>query len=237
MEENKKKIGSKKYLLLFLILFIFLAIGYYNLFGKPTKPNSQTIVQAPVQKPVITQANKLEGQESREIILNFGTTYVVFTGYPYVDKAYRPRLYNLIHVNTIFEPDDMVNLTDPSGKWAEIFEISAKESKIYMPIGRTESGAPIWQTMEIISKERAESMIGTCSSTPLSLTGNLKAVSYTCQNTESTKQFAGNVACFIPVENEKGILYRQFSGDGSTKADMCDVLKNNYIYLVKLKAF
>lgn len=91
-----------------------------------------------------TNTAPYEGQETRTFNLNFRDTYLAITGYPYVDKDYRPRLYNLIYVSTIYEPDDMVNLTDPSGKWKDIYEFSKTESRIYMPIGRSAGNAPIW---------------------------------------------------------------------------------------------
>lgn len=174
-------------------------------------------------------ADPYAGQEQRTLQLNFKDFHVVFTGYPYVDKDYRPRLYNLIYIDTIYASDDMVNLTDPSGKWKDAYEFSTTENKIFMPIGRSAADKPIWQTMEVVAKADVMTLLGPCTGTSVTLTGTLTATSYTCGSTDATAQYAGSDPCFVPVDSQRGLLYRQYSADGSATGSMCEVLKNNYI--------
>ncbi|QQG41843.1 MAG: hypothetical protein HYV90_00825 [Candidatus Woesebacteria bacterium] len=225
-EENNKKFG-KKYLWLLLLLLALLVIGIFWFMNNKRGSAGNKSAQGKTSTPTVSKNNQFEGQETREITLNFRDTYLVLTGYPYIDKDYRPRLYNLIYIDTIFESDDMVNLTDPSGKWKDAYEFSRTESKIYIPLGRTSGNSPIWQTMEIISKDKAQVQLGSCIEAPINLTGDLKAFSYTCD---------GTVSCFVPVSENTGVLYREFSGDNTVKADTCEVLKNNYIFSMKLKS-
>lgn len=168
-------------------------------------------------------------QEKSRIVLNFKDTHVVMTGYPYMDKDYRPRLFNLIYVNTIYESNDMVNLTDPSNKWANIYEFSTTEPRIYMPVGRSDANKPIWQTMDIVNTADADKTLVGCTATPYVLTGSLAGTSYHCTATDANKDSAGSDPCFVPVADGQGILYRQYSADGSANGSMCEILKRNYI--------
>ncbi|KKQ92625.1 MAG: hypothetical protein UU16_C0032G0009 [Candidatus Woesebacteria bacterium GW2011_GWA2_40_7] len=226
MGEDKKKFGKKYLWLLLLLLALFIFGTFWFMNGqRGSAGNKSSGGKTPT--PTVSKNNQFEGQETREITLNFRDTYLVLTGYPYINKDYRPRLYNLIYIDTIFESNDMVNLTDPSGKWKDAYEFSRTESKIYIPLGRTSGNSPIWQTMEIISKEKAMAQLGSCAETLVTLTGNLKAFSYSCE---------GDVSCFVPINENAGMLYREFSGDKTVKADTCEVLKNNYIFSFKLKS-
>lgn len=183
-----------------------------------------------------TNTDTYADQETRTFYLNFKDTYLAVTGYPYVDKDYRPRLYNLIYVNTIYEPDDMVNLTDPSGKWKDVYEFSTTESRIYMPIGRSAGNAPIWQTFDILNATDVAAALPSCSGTPYPLIGSLTATSYRCQPTDANTQYAGSDPCWLPVDGTRGILYRQYSTDGSATGSMCEVLKKNHIKSVAFQA-
>ncbi len=201
-----------------------------------TVPASTTTTNTNTQASANANTDLYADQETRTFYLNFRDTYLAVTGYPYVDTAFRPRLYNLIYINTIFASDDMVNLTDPSGKWKDAYEFSTTESRIYMPIGRSAGDAPIWQTFDILNTADVAAALPSCSGTPYSLNGLLNATSYRCQQTDANKQYAGSDPCWLPVDGTKGILYRQYSTDGSATGSMCEVLKKNHIKSVAFQA-
>lgn len=204
--------------------------------GSAPKPSANV----PAANGPINAEPDRTGQEKWNKTLIFSDADVVISGYPYIDKKTVPRLDNLIHIDTIVDDESQFpeQLTDPKGGWAPTFqygtwsgmyESSRADSRIFIPIGRSPADAPIWQTMEIVKRADLAGLLPGCSSAPYELLDGLKAQKYTCQETESTKTFAGNPPCFLPLDDSFGILYRQYSSDASTHEDMCGILKANNI--------
>ncbi|MFH1046720.1 MAG: hypothetical protein V1738_00290 [Patescibacteria group bacterium] len=191
----------------------------------------------------------LTGQEKATLTLNFLDEQVVFTGYPYVDK-FAPHLFNLMFVGQSVSDElsygEQLSLssrnwwpvTDSSGNWSGTYEYSKQSPKIFIPIGRSASGEPIWQTMDIVASDKLFELLPNCTGHEFELLGGLSAVSYQCEANEVNQAFANSQPCYLPISDEIGILYRQFSAETSSiRVDMCDVLKRNYIVGVEVRPY
>lgn len=232
--EDKKN----KYFWLILALLLFLIAFGFLLGGDKNKDNQSGVMPSPLaSKPSQPGEIDFSDQETSSFQLNFKSGQLVFTGYPYVDKNFKPRLYNLIYVNTVFEADDMENLTDPSGKWQDVYEISGSEDKIFIPIGRSQTNQPIWQTMEIINEKEVGQKLPGCDGHEVKLTGDLKGITYSCAMINPSKDFASSRPCWIELGNGKGLVYKQYSKDLNVSADLCGIIKGNNIFSISFKPY
>lgn len=245
VSENKNPSRPIWPILLLLLLFFFALFFFWSRIVSKPRPTGNSINQG--KPPVASKEINYADQEKRDVVLNFYAKQVILSGYPYINKKVKPSFYNLIYIDTIVddEKEFPTKLTDPLGNWAPkpdqsglwsgMYESSRSKSRIFIPIGRSVADAPIWQTMEIVTKSSTETTLNGCAPTSYPLLENLVALNYSCQVTPENKEFAGSPPCYVPVTETEGILYRQYSSDGSAKDNMCEVMKSNSIFSISFK--
>lgn len=224
MVNNKNKLIIAGLILMVLIL---LAIGLAD--KKPEKQNvSNNQQKAP---PVISSEQKSRetySDEEEKIVLNFKDNQVVIKGYPLIAKDY-VKIFHYVYLGMGEDEDKFVEeevSVDQKGSYS--YKLSSTDNRIFTGVGKSESGKPIKQTMEIVPIENLDKLTLNCQMTDVNING-LTAKTIDCPDLTTP-------ACWVAVDEKFAIFYKQYS-DEKISGNMCQVLQKNGVRSISFQAY
>ncbi len=174
-------------------------------------------------------SDEIYTEEEEQIVINFSDSQLVFKGYPLISKDY-VKIFRFVYLGMGSDEESFVEeetSVDQQGSYS--YKLSNDKNRIYTGVGRDLNNKPIKQAIEIFNVDDLSEISKDCQTNNEDING-LSAKSIGCTDYTS-------VACWVPVDDEKAILYTQESQEKISDSDMCENLKKNGIFEISFLAY
>jgi len=212
---------SKLFFIILILCLILLCILIYFL----TRPAPEGNNSEGKETITNTIADDVEKGELRELTLNFKSTQVVISLYPYANKnpnEYKYRLFDIVYIGSVNTNAQFPGkYITPGEDWTGSYIASMETDTIFMAMSQQ-----IWHRMELKSKDDLN--ITNCNKNDVELADGFIAESYNCSESMSF--------CYLPIDSNQGIVYSAYPSS-LEPLDFCTIAKQNSIKEISLRSY
>lgn len=212
---------KSKLLLIVILLFLILLCFIIYLLTRATPVENIDGKMLNTITPV-SEANK---GEEKDLTLNFKSTQIIISLYPYANKNtgdYKYRLYDLVYLGSVNTDAQFPGkYITPQEDWTGSYIASLETNTIYMAMSEQ-----IWHKMELVSLADLNST--DCSKSIINLMDGYNADSFNCSDSSSF--------CYLPIDATQGIVYSVYPGSIET-LELCTIAKQNSLSGISLKSY